>query len=204
MVLVAVSALIVRSVQRAGALDLGFNPSGVAVASVNLAHGDFEGEGGRRWIQGLTARLEGLPGVQGVAVSSWVPMSGSRWTQYIRPEGFELGPDESIYAVYNTVSPGYFDLVGMPILAGREFIRSDDQGAPPVIVVNEAFVRLFWPGQDPLGKRVALGDEGPGPEVVGVIRDAMYGRAEIVTGEASPHFWTPRAQHHQDVTPRYS
>ena len=199
MVLVAVSSLIVRDLQQAEAIDIGFDPRGVVVASLNLAHGDYSAKEGRVWLETLTERLEGIPGVEGVALASWVPLSGSRWSNGVRPEGYDPSPGQSVYPLYNAVSSGYFEMIGMPLLEGRDFAPSDDAGAPPVIIITEAFARRYWPGQEPLGKTVAYGDEGPRPEVVGVVRDAMYGLADIRKGESEPHFWAPRAQQYHDL-----
>jgi predicted permease len=166
---------------------------------LNLSHGKYDEAEGRLWIETLMERVAGLPGAGGVAVASWVPMSGSRWTQSIRPEGYQIAPDQSLHAIYNGVTPGYFDMVGMPLLAGRDFTSDDGSEGPPVIVVNEAFARTYWPEQEPLGKRVVLWDGDEGHEVVGVVRDAMYGTPDIALGKAEPHLWAPRAQHHHDL-----
>jgi putative ABC transport system permease protein len=198
MVLVAVSALLVRDVQQAGTVDIGFDPRGMAVASLDLSQGEYGEEDGRLWLESLTERLRGIPGVEAVALSSWVPLSGSRWRHTIRPEGLEIGPDESLYTVYNAVTPGYFAMVGMPLLSGRDFEASDVADAPPVIVVNQAFARRYWPDQEPLGRRVSLREDEPAAEVVGVVRDAMYGLEDLRSREAEPHFWAPRAQLHHD------
>jgi len=126
-------------------------------------------------------------------------MAGSRWNSGIRPEGVDLAPGETVTTLYNAVTPGYFGLVGIPLLAGRDFQASDEADAPPVLVVNEAFGRRFWPGQDPVGKRVSWGDDGPGAEIVGVVRDAMYGLPDLKRREAEPHLWVPRAQRYHDL-----
>jgi predicted permease len=201
MVLVGVSALFVRDVRQARHVDIGFDPSGIAVASLDLSHRDYGAEDGRIWLEMLTQHLERIPGVEGVELASWVPLSGRRWSTLIRPDGFELGPDETLDAVYNAVTPGYFRMVDMPLLSGRGFEHADDAEAPPVMIVNEAFVRRYWPDQEPIGKRVTLGSEdGTRPEVVGVVRDAMYGIADLRAREAQPHLWVPRAQsHHSPV-----
>lgn len=198
MVLVAVAALLVRDVRRAASMDLGFNPNGVVVASLDLSHGDYDEDGGRLWVETLMERLKGLPDVEDVAATNWVPLSGSVWSQLIVPEGVEIGPDEDLFALYNTATPGYFRLVDMPLVAGREFRTSDDAEAPPVVVVNQAFARRYWPGQPPIGKSVGLGNEGPAARVVGVVGDAMYSFADIRNAEASPHIWVPRGQVHHD------
>lgn len=196
-VLVAVSALLVRDVQRAESVDVGFDSRGIAVASLDLSHGDYDEEEGRIWLETLSQRLEGLPGVADVAMSLWAPLSGNRWTTSVWPEGFDPGLGEGLLAAFNAVSPGYFEMVGMPILNGREFTDSDTEDATPVVVVNQAFAQRHWPDQDPMGKRVILRGEELEAEVVGVVRDAMYSIRDFREGASEPHVWVPRAQKYQ-------
>jgi predicted permease len=194
MVLVATSALIVRDLQRAEAIEIGFDPVGVAVASVNLAHTEYSDEEKRSFREALLERFGGMPGAGNVALAGWVPLSQMGWTRWTLPDGYEPTPGESLWVLFNTVTPGYFDLVGMPLVAGRDFMASDDLDAPLVVVVNQAFARHYWPEQEVVGKRVALGEEGPFAEVVGVVRDAMYGLADLREGLAAPHLWSASSQ----------
>jgi predicted permease len=194
MVLVAISALAVRDIQLADTLDIGFEPDDVAVVSLNLNHGDYDVEEGRRFLEELTERLGRTPGVEGVATSTWVPMSGNRWSLSVHPQGYEPGPDESPWANFNAVTPGYFELVGMPLMTGRDFAPEDDLDGPPVLIVNEAFVQRFWPGQVPMGKTLRLGDGETSFEVVGVVQDAKYTRSDFAGEGTTPHLWLPSGQ----------
>src|SRR5690606_15641545 len=88
----------------------------------------------------------------------------------------------------NGVGPGYFETLGIPVVQGRTFKRSDRDGAPEVVIVNEAFVRRFWPGTvSALGRRVSLnGREGPFAEVVGVVPDGKY---RSLTEDPTPYIY---------------
>jgi predicted permease len=89
----------------------------------------------------------------------------------LSPEGFTPPPGQHVNADYNPVAPGFFDALGAPLLRGRDFLPTDAKGAPLVAVVNQAAADRYWPGQDPIGKRIL--DAGPADqplEVIGVVR----------------------------------
>jgi predicted permease len=195
MVLVVISALFVRDMQQADALDMGFDTRNIGVLSLDLSLRDYDEQTGRRFLETLSERLREIPEVEAVATSGWVPLSG-RWWNWggFQPEGYELDPDQSPRAMWNVVSPGYFQLIGMPLTGGRDFSAADNTEAPDAIIVNQAFAGLYWPNQEPVGKRVIL-EEGDSPaEVVGVVRDAKYGKADFVDRSSRPHFWSTSAQ----------
>jgi predicted permease len=194
MVLVAISALLLRDVQLADTLDIGFDPDNVTVLSLNLNHGDYDADAGRRFLQGLTERLERTPGVEAVAIAHWVPMSGSTWTQRVVPEGYDPASQDLPWSVVNGVTPGFFDLVGIPLMAGRDFTADDDADAPLVMIVNEAFAARFWPDQAPVGKTVQPVGYSVPAVVVGVVGDARYSKADFAGEVTSPHYWFSSAQ----------
>jgi predicted permease len=195
MVLVAISALMVRDVQRADTVDIGFDAENAGILSLDLSLRDYDEEQVQQFLQQLTERCEGIAELEATAVAGWVPLSENRWSWGgIAPEGFEIGPNESLWANYNPVTPDYFDLMGMPILRGRGFTDEDDADGPAVIVVNESFADRFWPDQESVGKTVALEDDQPAAEVVGVVRDAKYTKADFVNERPDPHFWLPWSQ----------
>ncbi len=90
-------------------------------------------------------------------------------------EGYQPQPGEDTETAYNVVAPQYFETMRIPLLRGRSFTEADRAGAPPVVIVNDAFARRYWPNADPIGKRLsANGSEGPFREVVGVTRTGKY------------------------------
>jgi len=194
MVLVAISALLMRDVQVANKLDVGFDSDNVTVLSLDLDYGDYDSAGQRQFLGNLTEHLERTPGVEEVAIASWVPMSENRWYVDLQPQGYEFDSDDASGAVFNAVTPGFFHLLRIPMLLGRDFTVADDIKAQNVVIVNEAFTRQFWQNQDPLGKTVVFSWSQEPAAVVGVVRDARYSKADFASETTSPHVWAPRAQ----------
>jgi predicted permease len=194
-VLIAITTLLSRDIQRATSVDVGFDAQNIGVLSLDLRMREYAYEQGTRFIDDLTERCAGIAGVEALATAGWVPLSGRPWRWGgIRPEGYEAGPNESPWAYYNSVSPGYFDFLDMPLVSGREFTDQDNTDSPGVMVVNQSFADRFWPGDNPLGRGVTLLENQPPVEVVGVVRDAKYRRADFANERTSPHFWLSRGQ----------
>jgi predicted permease len=143
--------------------------------------------------QDVLARLAATPGVVAVAAAR-VPLIGnSSSNTSLEVEGSVLGPEERTGTSYNETSPGYFQTVGMHLLAGRDFTEADTVAAPKVAVVNEAFVRKFKLGANPLGRRMRRGgDNAPYDiEIVGLVKDAKY---RSVREPVPAVFFTPYRQ----------
>jgi putative ABC transport system permease protein len=128
-----------------------------------------------RTIEKTVAELQNLPGVRSAAVTAPSPMEAARDLMSCVPEGSQPPEPRGIYLAYmRGAGPGYFATIGQRLLRGREFSEADRADAPQVCIVNESFARRFWPGQDPLGKRVKHGRlDNPRPwyTVVGVVAD---------------------------------
>lgn len=189
LILLVGATLVLRSLREAGRADLGFDPENVAVVSLDVAQRRYTPEAAQRFYADALARLAALPGVDGVALASSVPLGPGRslWGG-LSVEGYEPGPNEVITIRGNIVTPGYFDIVRMPLVSGRDFNDGDREGAPAVVIVNQRLVDRYFSGRDPLGRSL-----GPW-RVVGVVGDATYERP----GERPmPHLWLPHAQHFQ-------
>jgi putative ABC transport system permease protein len=128
-----------------------------------------------RTIDKTVTELRSLPGVRSAAVTAPSPMEAARDLMACVPEGTQPPEPRGIYLAYmRGAGPGYFGTIGQRLLRGREFAETDTADAPQVCIVNESFARRFWPGQDPLGKRVKHGRlDNPRPwyTVVGVVAD---------------------------------
>jgi len=191
LVMVLVTLLLVQSLSRVRRLDLGFDPTGVATLSLDLSHRAYAEAEGRQFFRDLVGRTAALPGVEGVALASRVPLEGgSTLHGGLEPEGYEPGPDERVMAESAVITPGYLDVTRMRLLRGRDFDDGDRLGAPEVILVNQAFVDRFWPGEDGVGRRVRFGD-GSAREVVGVVADVPY---RDLSSEVGPQLWIPFGQ----------
>src|SRR5690606_11636155 len=106
---------------------------------------------------------------------------------FISVEGYQPQPGEDMELDYNIVGARYFETMGIPIVRGRAITAQDRANGPPVVVVNEAFARRFWPGGDALGQGIRYDGERFA-EVIGVARDGKY---RSLTEEPRPYVWIP-------------
>jgi predicted permease len=195
LVLLVTAALLVTSVRNLHEIEPGFDRDGVLLADVHTDQPSTAAALTAFSVE-LRERMMALPGV--VAVSfSWIPLFDP-FTDLSAPlsiDGYLPRQGEKVMARYNAVSWGYFEAVGMKVLAGRGFTSTDADNAQRVLVVNERFVRQYFGGQDPLGKVVSIA-VGPKStwqprEVVGVVGDAKY---NDLRRETRPLFYVPLVQ----------
>jgi len=170
LILLVTAGLFVRSLGNAQSIELGFDRANVAYVSASLSAADYGHEEERQFMRDATERIDALPGIAAATFTARVPMSLTNFTQGFVIEGYEPEDgDDSVTIQYNSVGPRYFEILGVPMLAGREIVATDDDRAPLVAVVNQEFVDRYWPDQNPLGKRLRFdGDDDPWIEVVGV------------------------------------
>jgi len=133
--------------------------------------------------------LRRQPGVTGVATSLVPLIAGDNWGNDVYVQGFPSGPDVDNNSRFNEVGPGYFETLGIPILAGREFTDADVGGTARVAVVNQAFAKKFRLGRNPVGKFMSnSGQDSLNIEIVGLARDAKY---SDVKDSVPPVFFLP-------------
>jgi predicted permease len=116
--------------------------------------------------------VSALPGVEVASLTDWIPMTLIQKRSDAYPEGYVPHPHESLLVENAEVGPRYFESLHIPILEGREFTLNDDEKAPRVLIVDQTAARRYWPGQDPLGKRLRVG--GGIFMVVGVARNSTH------------------------------
>ena len=181
-VLLTGAGLLIRTLMTMQQTERGFVPENVAMLTVSLQPASYpQAADVRGFYARLLERTRSLPGVLAASTGTGVlqPLvtrSGNFSIEGVPP----VPPEERVEYPIETVSPGYFETVGMTILRGRGFTEADHPDAPPAVVVNETLARTAWPGQDPLGRRIRPGGENsqaPWMTVVGVIRDAH--RADV-------------------------
>jgi predicted permease len=169
--LVSGSALLGRSVLNARGADPGFNPDGVVVGSLNLfSTGRYDEAMAADFQSRLLDELGGIAGVTSVAIANQAPVLGGHSRSTVRPADQPEGPATSFEAEFITVTPGYFETLGIPLVSGRVLLPAA-QEPEPVVVINEALANRFWPGADPIGKELA-GRDAP-RRVVGVVADVQ-------------------------------
>jgi predicted permease len=180
MLLLVGSGLLLRSLANAEAINPGFNPENVLVFSVDLDIQGYAAVQGREFYRNLRERLEKLPRVEAVSMARNLPLGLGGGRRGISIQDYEPGPGEDMEVHFDVVAPGYFEALQIPMVRGRTFTKADAEGAPGAVIVNEAFARRYWPGQDPLGKRMSRGritQDGQKIfplEVVGVAKDGKY------------------------------
>ena len=211
LVLVAGAGLMVRSFAALQAEDPGFDVTGVLAFSVSV-EGTAQAEPSRRtqFFAELTERLAAAPGVAAVSAINHLPLDGDLWTRSFAIEGRPLAaPGEGPGAVYRVALPGYFNVMGLPIMRGRDFTWQDADGAPGVVIISENLARRHWPGEDVLGKRLVIGRSPLAPDarwltVVGVVADAARDSWEGGRGEEMylPYLQAP--DYGAATSPRFS
>jgi predicted permease len=167
----------VRGLERARRIELGFDPENAVEVSFDLDLQNYDADRGRQLQRELLSRVRGLAGVRHAGVADSVPVDLHFGRARVFIEGAPVPPRRSSapVAMLSRVSPGYFRAMSTRLVAGRDFEEADDETSVPVAIVNEAFARRFWPGTDPLGKRFSLGGpDEPDVEVVGVVQDGKY------------------------------
>jgi macrolide transport system ATP-binding/permease protein len=124
----------------------------------------------------LAERAMSAPGVKSAALTSVIPMAPNQDMQTFVPEGYELPKDkQTLSAFSDTVTEHFFETMGITLVSGRGFLASDNATSPKVVIVNEALAKKYWPGKDPIGKRIRLDtDQTRWAEVVGVAKTAKY------------------------------
>jgi predicted permease len=183
LLLLASAGLFVRSLEKSSRINPGFDPSHMYLTSIDLQPLGLSGEQGRALDRAVLERVRALPGVRSAALADFSPLSFSIHSDGVEPEGYLARPHESMEADRASVSPGYLATVRTPLLAGRDFTAADRADTLPVVIVNQAFVDRYWPGQNALGKRTRV--SGRWATVVGVaanakLRRLAYGDAPLV------------------------
>jgi len=190
------AGLFVRGLQRARSVDTGFgDPGGVLLAATDLRLAGYSSDSaGVPVLERLLADVRALPGVRAASVATYLPLGFDEWgatRNDLGIEGYVFRPDESPTIPMSFVGPDYFQTVGIAVARGRGIAAEDRQGALPVAVVNEAFARRYWPGQEAVGRRLRYAFTDSWYTVVGVARDAKYGS---LTQPVSPLVYLPILQ----------
>lgn len=193
------AGLMIRTFAALAAVDPGFNSHNLISMIVSVA-GSKEADAGRRelFYRQLIERVRSLPGVRAAGAINHLPLAGDLWGWHFAIEGRpKPRPGEAPGAVYRMVTPGYFRAMQLPIVRGRDITDSDNETAPGVIIINEQAARQYWPGEDPLGKRVSFDDDTSNPKtwltIIGIAKDA---KQDSWTDKATPEAYLAAFQNH--------
>jgi predicted permease len=188
--LLVAAGLFLRTLQRLQSTDLGFEPKGVFIASLELFTSGYDRERGFAFYRELLDRARGLPGVEQASLVRRAPLGfGGSSSSSFEVEGYAAPKDAEAWGYYNHVGPGYFGLLRMKLASGREIGSEDREDAPAVAVVNETMAERYWGGREAVGGRFRLGETWI--TVVGVAKDATY---RDLGEKAAPWFFLPLYQ----------
>jgi predicted permease len=175
LLLLVAAGLFLRALDRGRRVDLGFDPANVAVAGFDVWTYGYDDAKGRLFYRTLKDELARTPGVVAVSYARNLPLTMGN-TDDLRVDGSPVpsASERGTPVSFGEVDAGYFEVVRMPIVEGRGFTAADDERAPRVAVVNQAFARRFWPGGGAIGHTFHRGNDVV--TVVGIARDAKYAR----------------------------
>ncbi len=205
LVLLSMAALLAQSLRNLQHQKFGFETEGRYIAWINPMLGTYKPEQMEPMFRQIDDRLRQIPGVRMVAPALYAPMTGDSWNNGIRIEGRpEPGAKEDTGSGFVRVMPGFFETIGAKMLLGRPITEEDTAATRKVAVVNEAFVKRFFKGQNPIGQHF-----GPDKikysstfEIVGVVKDMRYMTYDYKE-PVRPMYWLPEAQPMQWDDPAY-
>jgi putative ABC transport system permease protein len=201
LVLLVSAGLLLKSFWKLMEVNPGFRSENVATSNITLPRARYndewqQAEFFRRTVESARA----LPGVEAAAVVTNLPFNNSRGATSFEIDGRPTPPDhDGPQADDHTVSPGYFAALGIPLQAGRDFSDADDRQRPGVVIINERLAQLYWPGENPIGKRLSIGSpqevklygKAVSREIVGVIANV---KLLELRDEFNPELYVPLAQ----------
>ena len=189
-ILLVGAALLLESLHRIRTTSPGFSTTRVAVTGVSLVVSGYDAPRAKTFQNELIDRLSGLPGIESAAFAAVTPLGYAGYSSSpIAVDGYQPSPNEQPEVEYNQVGPRYLATLGISVLSGREFARSDDENAPLVAIVNRTMMMRYWGGQDPIGSRLKV--KGRWVRVVGVAADSKY---ESLGETPKPFFYVPLRQ----------
>jgi putative ABC transport system permease protein len=192
------AGLLLRSLDRLSHANLGIDPTHVLTASFDLSETRYNPDQQDRFVRDLMQRLNAIPGVVSASGAIPLPLHQDLWEVSFNQLDRPLPPRSQHGAGFYNVWPGLFETLKIPLIQGRTFNDRDARNGTPVMIVNQAFARKFYPGEDPIGKRVEIG-AGEGPtraqykkrEIIGVVGDI---RTSNVTTPPGPAYYVPLPQ----------
>jgi len=188
-ILLAGTGLLLQSLIKMRNASPGFNAN-VVSSVVDLFSAGYNVERAKIFHTQLLDRVRTLPGVESAALTRVIPFSYNVFSSApIEVDGYQPPPNEQPTVEYIEVTEDYFTTLGIPIVSGREFIRTDDENAPPLAIINETMAAKYWPGNDPVGQRLKVKDRWM--QIVGIAKNSNY---RSKTEAPVPFFFVPLRQ----------
>jgi predicted permease len=188
LVLLVGAGLLLRSFSHMRSVELGFDPSNVVAATIDLPDNGYRtDDASKEFARRVLDRLRAVPGVEAVGMVNWAPLDGNLIRGDFTLEDGRKLPEGVAWADKPSTSPGYFRAMGQRIRAGRDFDEQDRAGAPGVVIISQALAEKLWPKGDAIGKRVSMTDK-PQPEdwlsIVGIVNDVVQTNVKEARGPA--------------------
>ncbi len=177
LVLVVGAGLMLATFWKLTSLDTGFDRQNVLLVQIGISGADYPKDRRAQAYNQMLDRVRALPGVRSASMSGMTPISRRNWTESLLIDGYIAKSERDTSVAYNSVTPGYFETMGTPLLLGRDFNPHDTAQSPHVAVVNETFVKKFFGHANPIGRtyRWRPNNKLSDPvEIVGVVKDAKY------------------------------
>ena len=186
------AGLFARSLWNLRALDPGFEMDRLITFSVDPTLSGYKEAQTKAFLQHLHQRLSALPGVRSASLAAIPPLSDSVWMSTVKVDGYQAKEGEDMNPHVNSVGPGYFEAMGIPLVAGRGFTEVDGAEAPKVAVISEKMAKYFYGNLNPIGRRFGFGrGTAIDIEIVGVAKD---GKDQNLKEEAARFVYTPYQQ----------
>ncbi len=177
LVLLITASFFIKSLLNARTMDLGFEARDALLVPLDLGLHNYQEARGKVFYRQVLERAQAVPGVKSATLTGFIPLDQTAYGQAgVTIEGRESRPEDGPeVAGYNTVGDDYFQVMGIPLVRGRQFSGKDAEGATPAVIINQAMAERYWPSSDALGKRVSVtGKKGPYLEVVGIVKTGKY------------------------------
>ena len=196
LMLLIVAGLFVRSLLNVQSTNLGFDPRHVMNFTLDPHEAGYSDEAGKAFYRSLLERARVLPGIRFASLAATVPMGYYSFGYQVKIPGRD--PASINYVSSNSVSPGYFETIQIPLERGRDFNYADGDRSPGVAIVNTAMAEKFWPHQDPLGKQFIanIDDKDRALEIIGVVESSHITSPSQAPG---PYFYTPLDQNYMST-----
>ena len=188
------SGLLVKSLLQLQRTNTGIVANELVSVEIDLSAAVYQdAERASEFYRQLVSRVESLPGVEAASFGTVQPLSGNGGSDPFAVEGRKLDPTNLTAAGWQVVGPNYLKTLGIPLLKGRDLRAADVQpGAPPVAIINEKLAARYWPGEDPIGRRITLGlprPDNPWITIVGIAKDVPH---RAVDSQPEPDWYTSR------------
>jgi predicted permease len=174
MALLIAAGLFIKSLRNISRVDLGVNIDNMITFGVSPSRSGYDSTRTLQLYGRIEEVLSSLPGVTSVTSATIPLLAGNNWGEGVSVEGFKKDPDTDAGSRTNAVGANYFHVLGVPMLAGRDFTALDGATSTKVVIVNEAFAKKFGLGRNAVGKKMSVGNDSLDMTIIGLVKDSKY------------------------------